>query len=85
MAILRKYRDLLGFNMYIGTSWYCTEDKGEYDALEEHTTEEQWKVIDQIIAMVTRVVLGVPLLNKMFFPFELNNTQTFLTHVVPSY
>ena len=42
-------------------------------------------MIDQIIAMVTRVVLGVPLLNKMFFPFELNNTQTFLTHVVPSY
>ena len=43
------------------------------------------EVVDQIIALVTKVMRDSPALNKIFLSFYLNDTQKFLPHVVLSY
>ena len=52
-------------------------DENANDALEGDTTEEQWRVVDQIVALVTRVVRDLPALNKISLSVEVNDTQKF--------
>ena len=59
-------------------------DENDNDASEGDTMEEQWRVVDQIVALVTRVVRYLPALDKISLSVEVNDTQKFLPHMVPN-
>ena len=72
------------FSVHIGISRYCTENVS-VDGVEERTTAEQWNVIEQIMVIETRVVVGSAELKEINLSIELNDSREFLPHLVLSH
>ena len=76
--------NLVTFSVHIGTSRYYTDDE-IVDGIEEHITDEQWKVIGKIMVLITRVLSGLVVLMEVTLSLKLNNSGEFLPHLQSSH
>ena len=76
-TILKSYGRVASFSVHMRTSRCCTENVS-MDGIKERTTAEQWKMVRQIMILVTRVVAGLVDLNEINLSVELNDSREFL-------
>ena len=79
-AILGSCRRLTTFSVHIGTSRYYPKEKCD-TGIEGRTTDGEWEVIGQIMAMVIRVVSGLAVLKEDNLSLKLNDSRECLPYL----